>query len=154
MFFASGLRIPFATSLVVLLVGGCAGSAADTSKSPTPAPSPSGSSANAPVDAGSEPPFAGSLAEATTMIASAVDSRGTAIGTCVRDFRARRKLLRERVSVSFGIGQDGRLLGVTSKGAEDAELKGCVQNALGNAAFPRSHAGVITVTKTYAEILQ
>lgn len=49
---------------------------------------------------------------------------------------------------------EGRLLGVTSKGKEDNELKTCVQRALGDAQFPRSHAGVITVTKTYQELLQ
>ncbi|MBX3263753.1 MAG: hypothetical protein KIS78_19860 [Labilithrix sp.] len=110
--------------------------------------------ADAGSDAGQERPFAGSAAEATTLISAAVDKKGSAIGACVRDFRARKNLLRERVTVSFGIDMEGTLLGVTSKGNEDAELKACVQGALKDATFPRSHAGVITVTKTYEEILQ
>ncbi|MBX3224519.1 MAG: hypothetical protein KF795_28655 [Labilithrix sp.] len=110
--------------------------------------------ADAGSDAGEERPFAGSPGEATTLISAAVDKKGAAIGACVRDFRARKNLLRERVTVSFGIDMEGTLLGVTSKGKEDAELKACVQSALAGATFPRSHAGVITVTKTYEEILQ
>ncbi len=106
-------------------------------------------------DAGAnEQPFAGSPAEATSMISAVVDKKGSEIGSCVREFRIRKKLARERVTVSFGIDMEGKLLGVTSKGKEDAELKACVQKALDGAQFPRSHAGVITVTKTYEEILQ
>jgi hypothetical protein len=107
-------------------------------------------------DAGSgdERPFAGSAAEATTLISAVVDKKGSEIGACVREFRVRKKLARERVSVSFGIDMEGRLLGVTSKGKEDDELKACVQRALEGAPFPRSHAGVITITKTYQELLQ
>jgi hypothetical protein len=42
---------------------------------------------------------------------------------------------------------------VTSKGSEDTELKTCVQDALKDGLFPRSHSGVITVTKTYEELV-
>ena len=103
---------------------------------------------------GDERPFAGSPAEATTLISAAVDKKGSEIGACVREFRVRKNLARERVSISFGIDMEGRLLGVTSKGKEDDELKNCVRRALDGAQFPRSHAGVITVTKTYQELLQ
>jgi hypothetical protein len=88
------------------------------------------------------------------MISAVVDKKQDEIAGCVREYRARKKIPRERVAVSFGIDQDGRLLGVTSKGKEDAELKACVQEILKNAAFPRSHAGVITVTKSYEEIIK
>jgi hypothetical protein len=71
----------------------------------------------------------------------------------VRSYRARKKVATARVAVSFGIDQEGRLLGVTSKGKEDTELKSCIQDALKNAPFPRSHAGVITVTKTYEDLV-
>jgi hypothetical protein len=98
--------------------------------------------------------FAGSAAEATSLISATVDKHSSDIALCARDFRARKKLGREKVSVSFGIDQEGKLLGVTSRGKEDAELKSCVQNALNGAQFPRSHAGVITVTKTYGEHVQ
>ena len=134
------------------LMNACAGAApAQASNASTPA---ADDGADAGSDAGQERAFAGSAAEATTLISAVVDKKGGAIGACVRDFRARKNLLRERVTVSFGIDMEGTLLGVTSKGKEDAELKACVQDALKDAAFPRSHAGVITVTKTYEEILQ
>lgn len=99
-------------------------------------------------------PFAGSTAEATSLISTAVDKKQLEISLCIRDFRARKKMARERVAVSFGIDQEGKLLGVTTKGKEDNELKTCVQDALKGAPFPRSHAGVITVTKTYEELVQ
>jgi hypothetical protein len=101
-----------------------------------------------------EKPFAGSAAEATSMISAVVDKKQDEIATCVREFRVRKKMAHDKVAVSFGIDQEGRLLGVTSKGREDAELKGCVQEVLKNATFPRSHSGVITVTKTYEEIIK
>lgn len=106
-------------------------------------------------DAGAkdERPFAGSTAEATELISAVVDKKQPDISACVREFRARQKKAPSKVVVSFGIDQEGRLLGVTSKGKEDAELKTCVADALRGAAFPRSHAGVITVTKTYEDIV-
>src|SRR5262245_46969842 len=107
-------------------------------------PAPSGSAAD-------EKPFAGSAAEATSMISAVVDKKQDDIATCVREFRVRKKMAHDRVAVSFGIDQEGKLLGVTSKGKEDAQLKSCVQSVLQNAPFPRSHAGVITVTKSYEE---
>ncbi|HVH48132.1 MAG TPA: hypothetical protein VM925_37620 [Labilithrix sp.] len=144
--------------LLVSVASACAGGSSDASrKDSVPSSAKNASDAGLAAkdaDAGDEQLFAGSTAEATTLIGAAVDKKGAEIGMCVRDFRARKKLLRERVTVSFGIDQEGRLLGVTSKGKEDLELKGCVQDALKGARFPRSHAGVITVTKTYEEILQ
>lgn len=104
-------------------------------------------------DASAERPFASSAADATSMISAVVDGRQREIAACVRDFRARKDLARERVTVSFGIDQEGRLLGVTSKG-KDAELERCVHQALADAPFPRSHAGIINVVKTYEERLQ
>jgi hypothetical protein len=100
-----------------------------------------------------ERPFAGSTAEATSFISTVVDNKHTEIATCVREFRVRKKMAHDRVAVSFGIDQEGKLLGVTSKGKEDVELQGCIQNALKSALFPRSHSGVITVTKTYEELV-
>jgi hypothetical protein len=143
--------------LLVALVAACAGGNTDGKGSTAPA-SKNGltTDGGAAADGGKteERAFAGSTAEATSLISAVVDKRGTEIGLCVRDFRVRKKLARERVSVSFGIDMEGTLLGVTSKGKEDAELKQCVQDALKGAPFPRSHAGVITVTKTYEELLQ
>lgn len=103
--------------------------------------------------AANERPFAGSTAEATELISRAVDGKHDAIAKCTQAFRARKKLPHDKISVSFGIDQEGRILGVTSKGKEDAELKACVLRAVADAPFPRSHAGVITITKGYEEIL-
>lgn len=140
--------------LLVVLEAGCAGNKPDPAASDTAAAQAKNADADAGADAATdEPPFAGSNAEATTLISAAVDKKGQQIGECVREFRARKKLT-DRVSVSFGIDQEGKLLGVTSKNKEDAELKSCVQKALEGARFPRSHAGVITVTKTYGELVQ
>jgi hypothetical protein len=134
--------------------GGGGGAAAHAASSaPVDGPTDKGSPA---VDAGPKDgrPFAGSTSEATELISAAVDSKRLEIGACVREFRTRRKGAQNRVAVSFGVDQEGKLLGVTSKGKEDAQLKACVQDALRGALFPRSHAGVITVTKSYEDILQ
>ena len=153
-----GAAVTTAAALLFAFTGGCGGSRPDASSagnasSATAEDAPDAGDAGG--DAGTnEPPFAGSAAEATALISAAVDKKGSEIGTCVREFRERKKLARERVSVSFGIDMEGKLLGVTSKGKEDAELKACVHRALEGARFPRSHAGVITVTKTYEELLQ
>lgn len=154
---ASNIRGYFALLLVALTTA-CRGASTDaTSKgSTTPtAKNVADAGAAASGDGGKEErPFAGSAAEATSLISAVVDKKGNEIGLCVRDFRVRKKLARERVSISFGIDMEGTLLGVTSKGKQDAELKQCVQDALKSALFPRSHAGVITVTKTYEELIQ
>lgn len=112
-----------------------------------------GGSTSADAGAKDGKPFAGSTAEATELISNVVDQHRSQISTCVRSYRERRKVASGRVAVSFGIDQAGRLLGVTSKGKEDLELKSCIQDALQNAPFPRSHAGVITVTKSYEDLV-
>jgi hypothetical protein len=100
-------------------------------------------------------PFAGSAAEATQLIGAAVDKSAAAVQKCVSDYRARKNLPHERVTISMGIDQEGRLLGATlPKGKTDAPLSECVQTALANAAFPRSHSGVISITKSYEELVQ
>ena len=61
----------------------------------------------------------------------------------------------ERVAISVGIDQEGRLLGATLKNAKpDAPLSECITKALTGLPFPRSHAGVIQITKTFEEIVQ
>ena len=146
------------TALLLAFSLGCGGGRPEPSSSNNAsgtAKEAAGEDADAGSDAGAdEVPFAGSAAEATQLISAAVDTKGSEIGACVREFRVRKKLARERVTVSFGIDMEGKLLGVPSKGKEDAELKACVHKALEGARFPRSHAGVITVTKTYEELLQ
>lgn len=150
--------IPFVAALSMLIACGGGRPPEAASGAPSNDPLDGGATEPASDDAGGEVaeerPFARSTAEATGLIASAVDKKQDEIIACVRAFRERKKLAREKVAVSFGIGQEGKLLGVTSKGKEDTELKSCVHEALKSATFPRSHAGVITVTKTYEEILQ
>jgi len=100
-------------------------------------------------------PFAGSPTEATQLIGAAIDKNSADVKKCVVEYRTRKKLPHERVEISVGIDQEGRLLGATLKGnKQDATLSECVQRALSSAPFPRSHAGVIQVTKSYEEIEQ
>lgn len=157
------MRAAYAKGLLCALllpaVAACGGGTPSPSSGGTAAPAAknTGDGGASGADAGggeTERPFAGSVAEATSMISNIVDKKGVAIGKCVHEFRVRKKLTKERVSVSFGIDMEGKLLGVTSKGKEDDELRTCIQEALKDAAFPRSHAGVITVVKTYEELLQ
>jgi len=116
-----------------------------------------GAAASAPVaDAAPPPrPFAGSAAEATQLIGAAVDKNATAVQKCVSEYRTRKNLPHERVTISMGIDQEGRLLGATlPKGKTDTPLSDCIQAALANAQFPRSHSGVISITKSYEELVQ
>lgn len=122
---------------------------------PADASTPATSSTDAGADAGSDRPFAGSAAEATQLITDVVDKKQNQIGKCVQEFRYRTHLAHDKVSVSMGIDQEGRLIGVTlPKGKEDKELTACVQKELRDARFPRSHAGVITITRSFEEMVK
>jgi hypothetical protein len=100
-------------------------------------------------------PFAGSPAEATQLIGGAIDEHASEMKKCVAEYRTRKKMPHERVEISVGIDQEGRLLGASVKGRKpDAPLSECLQLALASAPFPRSRAGVIQVTKSYEEIEQ
>ncbi len=115
----------------------------------------SGSSAAGADAAPPARPFAGSAAEATQLIGAAVDKNATAVQKCVSEYRTRKNLPHERVTISMGIDQEGRLLGATlPKGKSDTPLSDCIQAALANAQFPRSHSGVISITKSYEEVVQ
>lgn len=154
------LRIARA-SLVLVFSAGCSGGGKDAN---APKPDPSAAvappaTASGPVDAGMEAgndrPFAGSPAEATQLITDAVDKKQTEIAKCVQQYRFRTHLAHEKVSVNMGIDQEGRLIGVTlPKNKEDKELTACVHKELEGARFPRSHAGVITITRTFQEMVQ
>lgn len=115
-----------------------------------------GGSSGASVDAGPPPrPFAGSATEATQLIGVAVDKFSGEVQKCVAEYRARKNLPHERVTIAMGIDQEGKLLGATlPKGKTDTTLSACMLSALANAPFPRSHAGVISITKSYEEISQ
>lgn len=122
-----------------------------------PTPEKKQADAGAPGDAGpaAEKPFAGSPSEATQLISNAIDKKSDAIGKCVKEYRYRKHLAHERVDISVGIDQDGHVLGATlPKGKKDDELSSCVLGVLKDAPFPRSHAGVITVTRSFEEVVQ
>lgn len=127
--------------------GGASATAADASAS---------SDAPAAVDAGPAPrPFASSPIEATQIIGAAIDARAVPVKKCVAEYRARKKMPHQRVEISVGIDQEGRMIGASLKGKQqDAPFTECIQQALEGAAFPRSRAGVISVTKSYEEIEQ
>jgi hypothetical protein len=112
--------------------------------------------AGAPEDAGPpERPFARSAEEATELMSAAVDAHREAVAACVEEYRARKKLGGKRVEVQVGIDQEGNLLGATlTKGKKDEKLSECMHEALATAVFPRSQAGVMTITRSFEEILQ
>lgn len=161
-------RILFVTGAVIgfvlLACGASSGGAGATGPGAAGAATPKeGSDAGAgatggPAAADAAPPpkpFAGSAAEATQLIGAAVDKNATAVQKCVSEYRTRKNLPHERVTISMGIDQEGRLLGATlPKGKTDTPLSECIQAALANAAFPRSHSGVISITKSYEELVQ
>jgi hypothetical protein len=144
-----------------IAVSGCGGAKSTDASAGSPTASSGGGGAGehaaaGPADAAPPPrPFAASAGEATLLIGAAVDTKSSEVQSCVDQYRARKNLPRERVSIQLGIDQEGRLLGVTlPKGKSDAPLSECVQKALSGAPFPRSHTGVISITKSYEEIVQ
>lgn len=140
----------------MLAAVGCGSGKASGANAPTGPSAKDASDAGASADAAPPPkPFAGSASEATQLIGDAVDKGSAQVLKCVAEYRARKNLPHERVTISMGIDQEGHLLGATlPKGKTDATLSACVQSALANAPFPRSHAGVISITKSYEEIAQ
>jgi hypothetical protein len=140
------------------------GAASPAPASGTPgaaAPAPSGAAAPtaaaAAADAGPPPPahpFANTGAEASELIDKAVDTRREQIKKCVEDARARRKDPHAKIVVELGIDQEGTLIGVKSPAGvkSDEALFSCVRDALRDAPFPRSHAGVITVKKWFEDV--
>jgi hypothetical protein len=130
--------------------------ASGTSAPPAPAPTDSAAAASAP-DAGAAAPdakpFAHNAEEATSFIDDAITSRSNDLVTCVNDDRARRKDIHAKIVVEIGIDQEGHLLGVKMpKGVKnDKPLMDCFLAALRGAPFPRSHAGVVTVRRTFED---
>ncbi len=133
-------------------------SGSGTSAPPAPAPADSAAAASAP-DAGAAgaapdaKPFAHNAEEATSFIDDAITSRSNDLVTCVNDARTRHKDIHAKIVVEIGIDQEGHLLGVKMpKGAKDDKpLVSCMLAALRGAPFPRSHAGVVTVRRTFED---
>ncbi len=96
-----------------------------------------------------EKPFAKDPKEAMSMMDAAVDTRQKKIGKCVDAYRARKEPMAKLV-LKIGVDQEGTLIGVTGKDSEsDPAAIDCVRTALRRAPFPRSHAGVIEIVKTF-----
>jgi hypothetical protein len=146
------------SSCLVVASAACGGSRPSEVTTPKPADGVAADGgASADRDAGGpvEKPFAGSAMEATQLISAAIDKKTDAIAKCVKEYRQRKHLAHERVELSVGIDQEGNVLGVTlPKGKKDEQLSGCVMETLKASTFPRSHAGVITMTKSYEEVVQ
>ncbi len=157
-----GVGMIIAAGLTSLALGiACSSPGARTPAGATAADADGGSNGPTSGDAAAgdggraEKPFAGTATEATQLVSAAIDKHRTEVGACVNAYKTRKKLGRARVEVQVGIDQEGNLLGATLKGKpQDEELTTCVQRALAQAQFPRSHAGVISITKVYEEILQ
>jgi hypothetical protein len=100
-----------------------------------------------------EHPFAATPADATNLIDAAIDARVGDLARCVETARAKRKNPHKKISVKVGIDEQGHLMGVEAPPAEpkDPDLYVCVQGALIGANFPTSHAGIITVTRSFEE---
>jgi hypothetical protein len=153
--------LPVALAAVLALVACGAGKATDPSAASGPgaagAKDADGGAGVASVVDAAPPPraFAGSAGEAAELIGIAVEKKAPEVQKCIAEYRTRKKQPHERVSIQLGIDQEGRLLGATlPKGKEDTVLSECVQKALTGAPFPRSHSGVISITKSYEEIVQ
>ena len=143
-------------------------SAADAGGS-TPATSPasSPSAAAAGVDPGLVPaapgpaasapppahPFATTADQATSLIDDAITSRSNELAECVESARTRRKSPHAKLVIEVGMDEEGHLLGVKLPKGEkhDQPFVDCVLAALHGAPFPKSHAGVITVRKTFED---
>jgi hypothetical protein len=100
-------------------------------------------------------PFAHSSLEASQLIDKAIDAHQDELAACAQAARKKRKDIHVRVAVDIGIDQEGTLLGVKiPKGAPaDDDLVACITKALKRAQFPRSNAGVITVKKTFEDVV-
>ncbi len=125
---------------------------ADQPSSPAPASSASVVAAPAPA-APPAHPFASNAVEATSLIDDAITSRANELDKCVESARTRRKSVHEKLVVEVGIDEEGHMLGVKLPKSEkpDKAFTDCVLAALHGAPFPRSHAGVITVRKTFED---
>jgi outer membrane biosynthesis protein TonB len=154
-----GRGIAWAGSCVALTVmlGAC-GSTNKSAGAPSAASSAAGgasaaASASAAPEEEDKPmpkPFAKNSAEATSMMDDAVEKKRKRINKCVDAYRKRRNEPMAKLVVKIGVDQEGTLIGVTGKPTEtDPEALDCIRTALKFAPFPKSHSGVIEITKTF-----
>jgi hypothetical protein len=165
---ALGLMLSLSMTMMATSTTAC-GPAAKGSTSPTGAAtsgaSPTGDGANAPGSSAAssaepveppeddrpvEKPFAKTSTEATSMMDDAVEKKQKRINKCVDEYRKRKGEPMAKLIVKIGVDQEGNLIGVTSKPTDaDAPALDCIRVALKRAPFPKSHAGVIEITKTF-----
>jgi hypothetical protein len=103
-----------------------------------------------------ERPFAKTPLEAQSLIQEQIDSRSQVLWKCVEAYRAKKGDPHKQVVADIGIDQEGNLIGVTAANAKrggdlDPALRSCLTDGLRGLAFPRSHAGVITVRQTFKD---
>jgi hypothetical protein len=142
-----------------VLIAGC-GSSHPVSQAP-PTPPPSAVADAGPPDAAPPPPppkerpFAHSPTEATGIIQHEIDARMPALWDCVQAYRKANRDAHQTIVVSLGIDEDGNLLGVASGDPKHGDVpppvRKCILRALHDAAFPRSHAGIISVRQTFQD---
>jgi hypothetical protein len=126
------------------------GAAPATLLSPTPTASAAASAAPA------ERPFAKTPLEAQSMIQEQIDTRVKVLWKCVEAYRAKKGDPHKPVVADIGIDQEGNLIGITAPNARkggdlDPALRTCLTDGLRGLAFPRSHAGVITVRQSFKD---
>jgi hypothetical protein len=146
-----------AAAWTVALVAGC-GSGHPVSQVPSALPADAGVDAAA-ADAAPPPPrerpFAHSPTEATGIIQREIDVRMPALWDCVQAYRKANRDAHQTIVVNLGIDEDGNLLGVASGDPKHGDVpmpvRRCILKALHDAAFPRSHAGIITVRQTFQD---
>jgi nucleoid-associated protein YgaU len=140
---ASGQASPAPSAAVA---DASAGAAAQGPDAPDASPAPPAQPADAR-------PFASNAIEATSMMNDAIDAKGSSLIKCIEAARLRRKNAHGKIVVEVGIDQEGTLIGVkTPKGQpKDPVLSDCIRDALTGANFPRSHAGVITVKRSFED---
>ena len=126
--------------------------AGEPSASPSSSPAASASAAPATPPPPAHP-FAHNAEEATSLIDDAITARSAELTACVDDARKRRKEPHAKIVITIGIDENGRLIGVEMPKGEkkDKALSECLLTALRPAPFPQSHAGVITVRRTFED---
>lgn len=97
-----------------------------------------------------EHPFAKNKEDVFAGMEAAVASRKKSIDRCVADFRQRKAAPLATLTVKLGVDQEGTLIGVAGNGGEcDTIALECLRAALRRAPFPRSHAGIIEIERTF-----
>ena len=155
------MKAPLLSLSLAFVALACAGGPDPSTPDPTK-PATSAAGASPPSSGPAQPverPFAASAAQATDLIGDVLDKRSGPMNKCIAEYRTRKNLPNERVEISVGIDQNGLLIGANLKKtakqpAPDPTLDKCMQEALAGAPFPKSHAGIITMTKSYENIVQ